>query len=64
MTTGDVYVADGYGKIADRTLIDDNLGNSIYAKSQRGVICYGSATGGGLQGTKNSKKRLNGFAVM
>ena len=36
MTTGDVYVADGYGKIADGTLIDDNLGNSIYAKSQVG----------------------------
>lgn len=42
MTTGDVYVADGYGKIADGTLIGDNLGNSIYAKSQRGVIFYGS----------------------
>ena len=39
---GDVYVADGYGKIADGTLIGDNLGNSIYAKSQRGVIFYGS----------------------
>jgi len=32
LTPGDVYVADGYG----------NLGNSIYAKSQRGVIFYGS----------------------
>lgn len=39
---GDVYVADSYGKIADGTLIGDNLGNSIYAKSQRGVIFYGS----------------------
>ena len=39
---GDVYVADGYGKIADGTLIGDNLGNSIFAKSQRGVIFYGS----------------------
>ncbi|WAC14298.1 RraA family protein [Dyadobacter pollutisoli] len=39
---GDVYVADGYGKIADGTLIGDNLGNSIYAKSKRGVIFYGS----------------------
>ena len=37
-----MYVADGYGKIADGTLIGDNLGNSIYAKSQRGVIFYGS----------------------
>jgi len=39
---GDVYVADGYGKIADGTLIGDNLGNSIYVKSKRGVIFYGS----------------------
>jgi 4-hydroxy-4-methyl-2-oxoglutarate aldolase len=42
LTTGDVYVADGFGKIADGTLIGDNLGNSIYAKSQRGVVFYGS----------------------
>ncbi len=42
LTPGDVYVADGYGKIADGTLIGDNLGNSIFAKSQRGVIFYGS----------------------
>ena len=42
LVPGDVYVADGYGKIADGTLIGDNLGNSIYAKSQRGVIFYGS----------------------
>ena len=42
LTPGDVYVADGYGKIIDGTLIGDNLGNSIYAKSQRGVIFNGS----------------------
>jgi 4-hydroxy-4-methyl-2-oxoglutarate aldolase len=42
LTPGDVYVADGYGKIADGTLIGDNLGNSIYAKSQRGIVFYGS----------------------
>lgn len=39
---GDVYVADSYGKVVDGTLIGDNLGNSIYAKSHRGVIFYGS----------------------
>ena len=39
---GDVYVADSYNKIVDGTLIGDNLGNSIYAKSHRGVIFYGS----------------------
>ncbi|HPB14167.1 MAG TPA: hypothetical protein PK172_09660 [Bacteroidales bacterium] len=42
LTEGDVYVADSYGKIVDGTLIGDNLGNSIYAKSKRGVIFYGS----------------------
>lgn len=42
LVDGDVYVADAYGKIADGTLIGDNLGNSIYAKSKRGVIFYGS----------------------
>lgn len=39
---GDVYVADAFGKIADGTLIGDNLGNSIYAKSGNGVIFDGS----------------------
>ena len=39
---GDIYVADSYGKIADGTLIGDNLGNAIYAHSKRGVIFYGS----------------------
>ena len=39
---GDIYVADGYGKIVDGTLIGDNLGNSIYAKSKNGVIFNGS----------------------
>ncbi|HPH19991.1 MAG TPA: RraA family protein [Haliscomenobacter sp.] len=42
LKTGDVYVADSYGKIVDGTLIGDNLGNSIYAKSKNGVIFYGS----------------------
>lgn len=39
---GDVYVADGFGKIADGTLIGDNLGNAIYAKSGNGVVFDGS----------------------
>jgi 4-hydroxy-4-methyl-2-oxoglutarate aldolase len=42
LTDGDVYVADSYGKIADGTLIGDNLGNSIYAKSKRGVVFNGA----------------------
>jgi len=39
---GDVYVADGMGKIVDGTLIGDNLGNSIFAKSGNGVVFDGS----------------------
>jgi 4-hydroxy-4-methyl-2-oxoglutarate aldolase len=42
LKNGDIYVADSYGKIIDGTLIGDNLGNAIYAKSQRGVIFNGS----------------------
>jgi len=42
LVDGDVYVADSYGKIVDGTLIGDNLGNAIYAKSKRGVVFYGS----------------------
>jgi 4-hydroxy-4-methyl-2-oxoglutarate aldolase len=42
LVDGDIYVADGYLKMADGTLIGDNLGNSIYAKSHKGVIFYGS----------------------
>ena len=40
---GDVYVADGFGKIVDGTLIGDNLGNSIYAKSKTGVVFNASS---------------------
>src|SRR5688572_27410890 len=42
LKNGDIYVADSYGKVVDGTLIGDNLGNAIYAKSHRGVIFYGS----------------------
>lgn len=42
LAPGDIYVADSYGKIIDGTLIGDNLGNSIYAKSKNGVVFYGS----------------------
>ncbi len=40
---GDVYVADVFGKIVDGTLIGDNLGNAIYAKSKTGVVFYGGS---------------------
>jgi regulator of RNase E activity RraA len=35
---GDVYVADGFSKIVDGTLIGDNLANAIYTRSGNGVI--------------------------
>lgn len=38
---GDIYVADGYGRIVDGTLIGSNLGNAIYANSQNGFIFDG-----------------------
>lgn len=40
---GDVYVADGFGKIVDGTLIGDNLGNAIFAKSKSGVVFNASS---------------------
>lgn len=43
LTKGDVYVADCFGKIAQGTLIGDNLGNSIFAKTGNGVIFDGAA---------------------
>lgn len=39
---GDIYVADGYGKIKDGTLIGDRLGTDIFARSQNGVVVNGS----------------------
>ncbi len=42
LTKGDVYVADGYGKVKDGTLIGSSLGNAIYGKTGKGVIFYGS----------------------
>jgi len=43
LSPGDVYVADGFGKIAQGTLIGDNLGNAIFNKSGNGVIFDGAA---------------------
>ncbi len=42
LTRGDIYVADGFGKIKDGTLIGSSLGNAIYGKTGKGVIFYGS----------------------
>lgn len=42
LTKGDVYVADGFGKVKDGTLIGSSLGNSVYAKTGKGVVFNGS----------------------
>ena len=39
---GDVYVADSYAKIEEGTLIGDRLANSIYSKSKRGIVFWGT----------------------
>jgi len=41
LTQGDVYVADGYGKVVDGTLIGSNLGNGIAAHTHNGFVFYG-----------------------
>jgi 4-hydroxy-4-methyl-2-oxoglutarate aldolase len=38
LTEGDVYIADGYGKSVEGTLIGSNLGNGIYGKSHNGFV--------------------------
>ncbi len=43
LSMGDVYVADGFGKIVDGTLIGDNLGNAIFANSGNGVVFNASS---------------------
>ncbi|MDF1576217.1 MAG: hypothetical protein P1P86_13595 [Bacteroidales bacterium] len=40
---GDVYVADGFGKVVDGTLIGDNLGNAIFSNSGNGVVFDGGS---------------------
>lgn len=55
LTKGDVYVADAFGKIAQGTLIGDNLGNAIFTRSGNGVIFDGAARD--LQGLA----RIEGF---
>ncbi|MDA0194092.1 MAG: RraA family protein [Bacteroidetes bacterium] len=59
---GDIYIADGYGKIIDGTLIGDNLGNAIYAKSKNGVIFYGSVRDNeGLEKIEGYNQWIKGY---
>ena len=43
LSQGDVYVADGYGKIDAGTLMGATLATSIYSKSGNGVVFNGSS---------------------
>ncbi|PSR57437.1 dimethylmenaquinone methyltransferase [Adhaeribacter arboris] len=43
LTKGDVYVADGYGKIGGGTLMGATLANSIFTKSGNGVVFNAAA---------------------
>ena len=43
LTKGDVYVADGFGKIGGGTLMGATLGNAIYSKTGNGVVFNGAA---------------------
>lgn len=53
LSKGDVYVADGFGKIGGGTLMGSTLANAIYAKSGNGVIFNGASRD--LQEIKNIK---------
>ena len=50
---GDVYVADGFGKIGGGTLMGSTLANAIYSKTGNGVVFNGAARD--LQEMKNIK---------
>ena len=59
---GDVYVADGFGKVVDGTLIGDNLGNAIYANSGNGVVFNaGSRDMAGLAKIEGFNAFVKGF---
>ena len=62
LQSGDVYIADGFGKVIDGTLIGDNLGNAIYAKSGTGVVFdAGSRDFDGLKKIKGFNAYVRGW---
>ena len=62
LVKGDVYVADGFGKVVDGTLIGDNLGNAIYANSGNGVVFdAGSRDLAGLSEIEGFNAFVRGF---
>ena len=58
LQVGDVYVADGMGKIIDGTLIGSNLGNGIAAHTHTGFVFYG-----GIRDQEENREipNFNGF---
>jgi regulator of RNase E activity RraA len=58
LSKGDVYVADGFGKIADGTLIGSTLGNAIFARTGNGVVFNAAARD--LEGLKE----IDGFNAL
>lgn len=62
LTRGDVYVADGFGKINGGTLMGSTLGNAIYSKTGTGVVFNGAARDlAGLQEIKGFNAFVRDF---
>jgi regulator of RNase E activity RraA len=55
---GDVYVADGFGKVIEGTLIGSNLGNGVAAHTHTGFVFYG-----GIRDQEENREipNFNGF---
>jgi 4-hydroxy-4-methyl-2-oxoglutarate aldolase len=55
---GDVYVADGFGKVVEGTLIGSNLGNGVAAHTHTGFVFYG-----GIRDQEENREipNFNGF---
>jgi regulator of RNase E activity RraA len=58
LVEGDVYIADGYGKGVEGTLIGSNLANGIYGKSHNGFVFDAAIRD---QEEARNVKGLNGF---
>jgi regulator of RNase E activity RraA len=58
LQVGDVYVADGFGKIIEGTLIGSNLGNGVAAHTHTGFVFYG-----GIRDQEENREipNFNGF---
>jgi regulator of RNase E activity RraA len=58
LVQGDIYVADGYGKIIEGTLIGSNLGNGIASHTHNGFVFYGGIRD---EGENREIPDFNGF---